>query len=74
MVNRWLTFTNKGVPKVDLDDIKREVCQDEPTKRQFAPEYSQTVYAAMLEQEIAIGDYTTSPDSQSESEISCFER
>ena len=48
----------KTLPAFDLIDLAAEH-DFYPKKRQFAPEYSQTSYLSMLEQEFAIGDYIT---------------
>lgn len=52
------------IPSVDLEDVLLERNQDQ--KRQFAPEFSQDAYKAMLSKEFAIGDYTTYPNAPSE--------
>ena len=61
MNSRWLKLITKYVPTIDLIDLSAETFPFNSIKRQFAPEYSQHAYAAMLKQEYAIGDYLTNP-------------
>ena len=51
------------MPAIDLFDIAQEGNPFDPRKRQFAPEYSQSSYEAMLAEEYAIGDYTNMKQS-----------
>lgn len=57
MVMRWKQGIEKGLPAIDLIDLAAEHDPYYAQKRQFAPEYSQMAYLAMLEREFAIGDY-----------------
>ena len=41
----------KSIPAIDREDLGKS--------RQFAPEYSACVYKRLLDQEFAIGDYTS---------------
>ena len=62
MNKRWLKIIKRKVPAVDLVDISAEIFPYNSDKRQFAPEYSNSVYTTMLEQEYAIGDYLSNPN------------
>lgn len=57
MVKRWKQAIEKELPAIDLIDLSAEHDPYYSQKRQFAPEYSQMAYLAMLEKEFAIGDY-----------------
>ena len=63
MRSRWLKIIEERLPAVDLIDIQAEVFPLNGSKRQFAPEYSQSSYLTMLQQESAIGDYFYNPNS-----------
>ena len=45
------------LPAIDLLDISQEGNPYLAQKRQFAPEFSQSSYQTMLQEEYAIGDY-----------------
>ena len=51
------------MPAIDLFDLAQEGHPFGPYKRQFAPEYSQSSYEAMLAEEYAIGDYVNIKNS-----------
>ena len=57
MLQRWGKTIKSQIPMVDLADLAQEVDPENQVKRQFAAEYSQSSYNAMLKQEVAIGDY-----------------
>jgi len=57
MVRRWKQNMEQTLPAFDLIDLAAEHDPYYSAKRQFAPEYSQMAYFAMLEKEFAIGDY-----------------
>ena len=57
MLRRWKQLIEKNLPAIDLIDLASEHNYYYPSKRQFAPEYSQSAYHAMLANECAIGDY-----------------
>lgn len=57
MVRRWKQEIEKSLPAIDLIDLAAENNYFYASKRQFAPEYSQSSYLSMLEKEFAIGDY-----------------
>lgn len=48
MQKRWLRILKNRIPKLDLADIFCEKLPFNTKKRQFAPEYSQIFYEAML--------------------------
>ena len=45
------------MPAIDLIDLAAEHNYFYSSKRQFAPEYSQSGYLAVMRNELAIGDY-----------------
>ena len=45
------------MPAIDFDDLN--ITDDQAKARQFAPEFSQKAYKAMLAKDIVIGNYTT---------------
>ena len=47
------------IPAIDFADIQDEISPLNATRRQFAPQYAQDVYATMLKKEKAIEDYTS---------------
>ena len=57
MTRRWKQIIEKALPAIDLIDLAAENNFFYSSKRQFAPEYSQTAYLTMLQSEFAIGDY-----------------
>ena len=59
MIKRWIGIIQHELPTIDLVDIKSEVDPIAPRKIQFAPQYSTFAYNIMLEQEEAIGDYSS---------------
>ena len=56
MNNRYREVLHSSIPAIDISDIG--------TTRQFEPEYSQHVYASMLNQEYAIGDYLNNENTR----------
>ena len=64
MVRRWKVLIEKNLPAIDLIDLAAEHNYFYSSKRQFAPEYSQTSYLTMLQNEFAIGDFIDWPDRQ----------
>ena len=48
---------NAIIKSEDVDEEEPYQLQTECKNRQFAPEYSQSAYLMMLEQDVAIGDY-----------------
>ena len=61
MNKRWLKTMTRYVPRIDLIDLSNETDPFNSVKRQFAPEYSQHAYTAMLQQEFSVGDYMSNP-------------
>ena len=59
MYARWLKIVRKTVPSADLADILEETSQNDVSKRQFAPLYSQNAYTTILDQERQYSDYTS---------------
>ena len=57
MIRRWVKIIQKNLPTTDLIDISDEVKPERPKSRQFAAQYSQSAYSAMLEQDVEVGDY-----------------
>ena len=57
MMRRWKAIVEKTLPAIDLIDLSNEKDPYGGVKVQFAPEYSQTAYNAMIRSEVAIGDY-----------------
>lgn len=57
MTRRWQQQIEQMLPAIDLYDISQEGNPYQAHKRQFAPEYSQSSYQTMLQDEYAIGDY-----------------
>ena len=49
MNERYIENIGKSIPSIDI--------QDYGTRRQFAPECSQTAYSLIFNKEYAIGDY-----------------
>ena len=64
MLKRWKAIIEKELPAVDLIDLASEHSNFSSSKRQFAPEYSQSAYLTMLRNELAIGDYIEYNESQ----------
>lgn len=56
---RWLQLLEQTIPDVDMHDVN-VVLENPRAARQFAAEYSQSSYTAMLAQDYAIGDYIAS--------------
>lgn len=52
---RWLASLQKDIPSVDFEDLNTADEQQDP--RQFAPEFSQKAYSAMISRDIVIGNY-----------------
>ena len=64
MMQRWHRLLETMLPPHDLHDASAEQVQTSFfQKRQFAPEFSDSSYQAMLEKEYAIGDYLSLKDS-----------
>ena len=57
MMRRWQQQVESTLPTIDIIDLSAEGNPKGETKRQFAPEYSQSSYMTMLQEEYAIGDY-----------------
>lgn len=57
MVRRWKSIIERSLPAIDLIDLAAEHNYFYSSKRQFAPEYSQSGYLAVMKNELAIGDY-----------------
>ena len=57
MMRRWQQKVEGTLPTIDIIDISAEGNPHQESKRQFAPEYSQSSYMTMLQEEYAIGDY-----------------
>lgn len=57
---RWLQMVQHEIPTMDFDDLN---VYDHPEikPRQFAPEFSQQAYSAMLAKDLIIGDYISGP-------------
>ena len=55
MYKRWKKEIKDTLPELDVADSMDDL--DFMKRRQFAPEYSQNCYVAMLKQEQAIGSY-----------------
>ena len=57
MIRRWRQIIERSLPAIDLIDLAAEHNYFYSSKRQFAPEYSQSGYLAVMRNELAIGDY-----------------
>lgn len=55
---RWLAEIQQAIPAMDFEDLN--ISEDAQAPRQFAPEFSQSAYAAMFSKDIVIGDYINS--------------
>ena len=57
MNSRWQVNLKKWLPAHDLIDLAAERQDLFPNRRQFAPEYAQSIYGHMLTKEHPAGDY-----------------
>ena len=60
MVKRWIKSIAKTTPEVDMMDITQVIMSPKASSRQFAPQYSQTAYESMLEQDDNFQNYVAS--------------